>query len=1038
MDKDAAINSFIKANYKLLTNKEIYDKTTYKKLKHEYFVNKCKLSGSVKDKEIVDKLIVLLIKNHSIKSIEDLGKYMFSIPFIKNTNVQVEEYDLLLKQLNKEFTDMQLLRNLEDDKKIELLKKDIIQKREPELIAEIEKKKLEKDQLDKEIFSILDDIVFEEPNENELGVNSLEWWEELNLISNPFPSSNGFSMIEENLFERILVGTEPFQWMWKKLTTNTFDFFGKGFLVEGALGTGKTTFYDYFKPQFILRKIEPVRIIIPEKMNVPQYNLDFENQLTKKIKSIYHTQNIKVDNTDYEELMMELQISKRTVGFVIYIDDLHKNINQTIVFDFLSSLQLYKNRFHDNSINIAFFISGLPEWREKIKLDQKLTSFFDAPLTINMPQISPEQAAEAIQKRLSAFSKTNNRSFQISKKFLQHIFGMEEKKRVIVGFRAYIEAAKQHFETKQFNVLGLAPSIIPAALLSNIKEYLENDKFFKESLNKLIFSGGKISNKTLNKCIDLLRHIYLDSYILEIDAHFENKNNLMILKRLADSNLLLKSKAEKGAWKVHPILVELNNSIKSNYGYSLEDYLVQLYGINEDRKPSETNDSSIHYRKKIKTFSAILSPTHYSTLERIVDEILVLYNSDKESEDGIIQFLEKNKFNFERIKYLINSFAFYILDLETPSLSDVFGKNEIRNWSLRFRNLEYLPDFTKLVENENKSLSRDDSYAARVISSALKTFEELFNELESSIHARQLVSGIPLKNFNKKYIKNLYLLADHIKSQSLEDETFFEASRKYCHNIEYSYKEYLFISSKLILGSKRYEHYPENIIKDFGRNYVGPEDCYNEFSNIERSGFSKIFLIPYPNNSTFYKYIIQPITDLWNSKDLGTFYNLFIEFDKILSHNEKEKIPYIRKNIKQFINLSSKLLSDFSDRLFNIVYSDSFIYSKGDDIIITYSKKPRGSNKTIETDTKYIKSLPADVAHYNISTTVKESQLFIDSFFTENKLELDLSNLDDVRRIVPGNKYPEQIGTLCYLIKEKKILPLQIYGLQYYFILPNN
>lgn len=1035
MDKNAAINLFIKTYYKLLTDKKLYDRETIKKIKHDVFIDKYKISGSVKDKEIAEKLVPLIIKNHGISTIKQLHDYIQENTFLKYSHINAEDYKIKLQILNKEFIDQQIIMKLDEEQQIEVLKEQIIKQREPELMAEIEIKKRQREVLDKELISILDELVFEEPISYDISNSQLEWWEELNLTKNPFPSSNGFSMIDENLFEKILVDTSPFQWMIKKLSTNSFDFFGKGFLVEGALGTGKTTFYDYFKPKFILKKIEPIRIIIPEKISVPQYNADFENQITKKIINILHTQNIKSDSHDYEELMLELQVSKGTLGFIIFIDDLHKAINPKVVYDFLSSLQLFKNRFLDNGINVAFFISGLPEWRERIKLDQKLTSFFDGPFSIIMPQVDPNQAALALQKRLIAYSKSEKRSFQISNKFLNYIFSNEQRKRITVGFRAYIEAAKQHFESKQFDVLGLAPTIIPQGTLEEIIVLLNGKEYFKDAINKLIYSGGKLSNNTINKCLDLLRHIHLETYVLESDPHFlNNKNNTMILKRLADSNLLLKSKVEKGAWKLHPLLVEINEEIKSKYNYSLEDYLIQIYGISELRKINETQDSTILYRKKIRSFSAIINPSAHSILEKLSEEILIIYQFDTSSTEKIIEFLEKNNLTVERIRYLITSLAFFILDFESPILTDIFGKKELKNWSIRFRNLEYFPDFLQFVAKGKDLLIREEETMARILSTARKSFEELICELEVSISVKQLVDNIPLQHFNRNMIKNLYVLSDHIRIQSFENDAFFELSRKFCGNIESSFKEYLFIASKLILGDKRFEEYPANIsLKNYGLNFSGSEDCYNEFNTLERSGFSKIFMTSYSNNSSFYKYIIQPITSTWQEKDLKTFYELFISFDKILSHNEKEEIVYVRKHIKTFINLSCKLISDMSIRLQNIIFTESFIFKKDDDVCVSFTNRPRGATKVIEDDSRYINSIPKTICISKLTESIQECNLFLDSFFAENCLEVDLANLEEVRRIVPGNNFAIQIGTLIYLIRQRKIKPHQVYGLNYYF-----
>src|SRR5690606_31169225 len=115
-------------------------------------------------------------------------------------------------------------------------KESIIEKEAAEISAEVDKIKKEKEILEKELESILDNQKFIEPDNYDYEDSPLEWWEQLNLKSNPFPNTNGLTSIDENLYEKILVGTEPFQWMLKKLSTSSLDFFDKGYLIEGALG----------------------------------------------------------------------------------------------------------------------------------------------------------------------------------------------------------------------------------------------------------------------------------------------------------------------------------------------------------------------------------------------------------------------------------------------------------------------------------------------------------------------------------------------------------------------------------------------------------------------------------------------------------------------------------------------------------------------------------------------------------------------------------------------------------------------------------
>jgi len=133
------------------------------------------------------------------------------------------------------------------------------------------------------------------------------------------------------------------------------------------------------------------------------------------------------------------------------------------------------------------------------------------------------------------------------------------------------------------------------------------------------------------------------------------------------------------------------------------------------------------------------------------------------------------------------------------------------------------------------------------------------------------------------------------------------------------------------------------------------------------------------------------------------------------------------------LQLSSKLVSDFSETISNLIFNESLIFEDNSKLFVTFSNKPRIPNGDLNIAPKYIISNPQAVTRHNITDAIKDSNLFIDTFFNDKILELDLLNLEEVMKTVPVKKYPDQIGTLLYLTHFNKIKPIQIYGLQYIF-----
>jgi hypothetical protein len=1040
MNKEAAINIFIKKHYKFLTDSDEYNRQIFKKLKKEFFIETYKIAGGVKDKEIADKLVRTIIQNLSVKKLEILQENINDSSFLKSCNIQAQDYDMLIRQLNDDYIDKEMLRNLSEDDKIEKLKEQFIKTREPELLEAIENIKRKKESLEKDLESILDDMEFNEPESYSVDLTTTEWWEDLGLTNDPFPTTNGFSSINEDLFEKIVVDTFPFQWLIKKIRESKFDFFNRGTLVGGALGTGKTTFFDFFKPKFISLRYEPIRIIIPEKIGIAHYNLDFDNQLLRKMKLIAKHHNLNAGQEDVQEIMLELQESKQIRGFILFFDDLHKHRNRNNVFDFLSNLQLYKNTFYDAGINAAFFISGLPEWRIQIERDQRLNSFFDGSQEVDMPEITPEQASQAISKRLSAYAKNKERKFPVSKKFLEYIFTAERDKRIIVGFRAYIDTAKKYFNNKQFDILGLSLNMIPENILSKIKTDLEANGYFKKSFNSLQFKGGmggkgKVKSETLHGCLELLSHIYQSQYILENDLVSSDNSRIMLLKHLVNSQFVTKSIMSKGAWKIHSNMTSLNQTILQKYGYSLEDYLIQIYSNKVKSQSSKLIDEITEIDKQLSGIKNILETKHHKFLDRLVNEFHILAKYDP-SEVALTFHLQNIGWSIDKIKEFVNSFATFLVEVESPSLFNVFGRNSEKTFSLRYRSLDKYPALLHLIEDFENSIIKDESMVARIVAKALDAFRELFQELERSLKLFYKLNKQPFIYFDKKMLHSLSHLIDSMNSSSIDENIFFDNIEKYLSNFEESFKSYLFLCSYLVFGdiNNRFQNYPDILknLKNFMYQYTGQESCYNEFSTLERSGFEKIFNNPSIRNVPFYKYIVSPINKSFSDRDLEIFCGLYIKFDQIISHREKLRIPEIRKNLNTFLDLSTQFLSSFNTHLYFMIFQDSFIYQNNGSIFITYLNRPRNkSNAPIETNDKYINNLPKDIVHHRIDSVLNEVNLF-EGFFQDDLLEVNLSDTKEMLQIVPGKSYPLQLGVINYLIAIEKIQPTRVYGLTTY------
>lgn len=235
-----AISKFVRNNFYLLAEKGDFDKESYRNAKEAYFAKKLGYQyGIPKDKEIGNILIEIIIKNERLEDTNMLRERIAMIPFLKLQNFDLQAYDSLLAQIKRACALIEDASTKIDAKKILAIKKSILEEKSEEIEAEKRREEENwnarikvKEEEYKRLPSILDDQDFDEPDEPPEVDETKEWWEDLNLRANPFPSLQGFLMIDKSLYDDIAVETEPIQWMLKKLRRDDFDIFHKGYLVR--------------------------------------------------------------------------------------------------------------------------------------------------------------------------------------------------------------------------------------------------------------------------------------------------------------------------------------------------------------------------------------------------------------------------------------------------------------------------------------------------------------------------------------------------------------------------------------------------------------------------------------------------------------------------------------------------------------------------------------------------------------------------------------------------------------------------------------
>lgn len=1043
MKREDALIAFVRNNFKLLKEKDNFDKKKYDAIKKDFFAKKLKHKfGIPRDKEICNYLVGLLIKSQDIADKEHLEPIISETPFLRNNNIQADEYLHLIDIAKNKYAIKEELEVLNPIEKLEKMTEFV--KRES--IKEIDELIQQKQEEYRKLPSILDDEKLTEPEELPQRTEEREWWEELNLKENPFPGSlDGFSQINKSLYKEIIIETQPIKWALSKLPKATSDLFHKGFLLGGEFGTGKTTFFDYMAPLFVMEHIEPIRVAISDNMSVSHYIQKFEKLICIEITKLAKKYQINDFGRicDFEEsrlVMYEIQ-QHGVKGYFIFIDDLHKNIESSMVFKFLSNLQIIKNTFSRDNINVFFMVAGFPSWRDRILQDSALTGFFDASDELILPTVTPELAASAIKKRLQAYSINPEKELSVKPEFFKIIFKKvsSEIGEKNIGFRPYIQEALNYFIAKKYDILNIDFTRLSDETIHEIKKMLESNNSFKKHIDKLIFGGGIKKKEIRELTLKLLCEIYLRQGVEEDETIFIN--NKFSFKQLIDSNLIQKyNRNGKLAWKIAHNLDDLNKKVIGRHNLSLEDYLLPIYSFPTIRQKDKIIERTKveAYEEDLRNLSGYLD---YSILEN-TQNALKLYS------ENIFPYAENVKqktisqiknAQLEKIRECIWSLMKSIIKFESPSLLDICGERDIRGWKLRHRSLEASQHFIALEQNmETEGGDVEEVDTARLISYANDTFDELWHELKKSITIYQS-SLVKCYDLRKEILETIYSEHDHLFAFSRPKEEYFETFQKYIETVEKDLRQYLLVSCTLIFGPyhERLKYYPDNIRKYITKSTPSPSisyESYNEFENMNRGQYRFLFT-QISKTSELYRYVIEPIIKNWDSKDLGIFFSLFGDLNIATSHIKASELEEKKKEIPTFFRLSCRFMAALSSHIRNLLIQRNVITESSSKTIVQFGHQYMKNNEPVKiVKMEEAKDIPTFLYPYEISSLItpeSENRISDNSDNLYGAVEIDVSDIEKIR-ISFGMNYCDTIALIAYLLARGKYRAITLYGTNIY------
>lgn len=1040
MNKEHAIKTFVRKNYHLLSEKEHFDKKEYKIIKDAYFRKEIRLKfGIPHDKEICKHLIEFIIKYQKISNKDELDILISQTPFLRLQHMIADDYQGLIHLTAETYALKEDIQEVEDIEQLEKQLEYVKRKNAKELDEAIQQKEKEYRRLP----SILDDTDFIEPQRMPEEEEKKEWWEVLNLYDNPFFGPlDGFSQIDQSLYNEIIVETQPINWALKEIEKEQLSIFHRGYLLAGEFGTGKTTFYDFIAPYLTLKRIEPIRIALSEHINEAHYYQDFEKKLcneiykTSKKFGILPTSQI----IDFEEavlLMLSIQ-DIGTKGFFIFIDDLHKHIDVERVFNYLANLQITKNNLTREGVNVAFFVAGFPAWRTKIRRESALTGFFDAADELTLPEVTPEMAAKAIQKRLHAYSRNPDKELAVKGEFLNTIF-----KRVSndigqsnIGFRPYIQEAIKNFSERKFDILSMGYRKLDDSTANNIKIILEANTQFKESIDRLIFGGRIKEREAREQALRLLCQVYLSNGISEDMQVFIN--NTFYFKGLREVGLIQKYDRDGNlVWKISQFLNKLNKEILLKFNLSVEDYLVPIYSTPTTKtvRRRVVPKRETEYRRDLKEWKGMID----KPIEQSLGIVLKLYADNiakhtnyirKEIEPEVWDQL----FNIDKVNECIWTTMKCIMQFESPALQYFYKESDFKGWTLRHRSLEYCRSFMSLEQDMGKRQLQSEDYS-RFISVANDAFNELWNELRESlvIYQRSMVKcyALPLD-----VLRNIYTVHRYLFMPAQPREEYFEYLDRFTSQIEESIRKYLLSVCTLLFGNYPHErmvHYPKEINKYMSQNMAGSSkafESFNEFEELNRGQYRYLFT-QIGRNTTFARFVIEPIIKKWDSKDLNSFFEIFGEVNIKTSHSKRMSVEEIKKEVPTYFRLACRLVADMSARVVNLLRDDNTILRNNNQIFIVFGYvhwKNKERHRTIDIEAGNV--IPSELFKYDITSAINDNRIDDITEISDNLFgtcELNLLNIEETQ-IKLGMLYCISLGVIANAWITDKIVMIPSYG----------
>ena len=634
MNKEEATHKFIEDNLQALTSGTL-DNSDYKRLIRQFFFERhTNKYGQPSVRDICEALLKYFQKRNLEP--RKILQYANELPiFLRLDEKQRASLAQSIKEneptsvLNPE--DLALLRAGRAYEAVELHKGKKITEEKRQELAELDSEIHARKQEYESLPSVLDDQKFEEPDFLPDEEDVKPWWERFYLRSNPFQQKDGLSSIDHDLYESVVVKTEPFKRIQSNLKRDPNCLFNTAFLITGNFGFGKTTFLDYLSFHLVRYDVISVRITCPKSHPTASGFADafyarLRTALFKEATTV-SSDPISIGNNnenieDQISYLSSMIVSKKR-GILIFLDDYHKH--RTVreqVFDFLGMLQILKDDLTRQMLKVGFVVAGLPEWEQQLTLNKQLTGFLDSPV-VSMPPITPDEIVGVFNQRVAAYC-VDAHARTIHREFIERVF---KESGPSASYREYLDAIVRELENDNFAIVD-SPIEISEAELDEIRKIVERDPEIARSMKRLIKESSfkRFTKRQVEKCLELLVQVGLRGGVSEDDDLFAQ--NAFYFQRLNDVSLIQKQRTTKSSrsflWTLRKRLRDAVDEVSSKYSRSLSDYFLKLYAGSRERVGITDSSDSIG---AVKLLDAVISRDLTKHTHSAIQQAKGLYES---------------------------------------------------------------------------------------------------------------------------------------------------------------------------------------------------------------------------------------------------------------------------------------------------------------------------------------------------------------------------------------------------------------------------